>query len=111
MKEKKIKSIQSIYIPEDKQHILEALDTIRWREHKSMSDMILEAMKEYAENHEDGNTQFKINDPVYAAPMLWRNLSVWKIHFQNLLDNEEERYKFKLQELNGLFKKRYGYLP
>ena len=111
MKEKKVKSIQSIYIPEEKQPIIESLDVIRWREHKSMSDIILEAMKEYAENHKDGNTQFKINDPVYAAPMLWRDLPVWKLHFSNLLDNEEERYKFKLQELNGLFKQRFGYLP
>lgn len=76
-----------------------------------MSDIVLEAMKEYAANHKDGNTQFKIDDPVYAAPMLWRDLPVWKLHFQNLLDNEEERYKFKLQELNGLFKNRFGYIP
>ena len=111
MKEKKVKSIQTIYIPESKQPILEALETIRWREHKTMSEMILEAMKEYAENHKDGNTQFLITDPIYATPSFMATLDSWKIHFEKLIDNEEPLYKFKLQELSGLFKKRFGYLP
>lgn len=111
VKEKKIKNIQSVYVPDEDIPTVEALEVIRWREHKSMSEMIILAMKEYAENHKDGNSQFKIDDPIYAAPVLMRPFSTWKSYFQSLNDGDESRFKFKLQELNGLFNERFGYSP
>ena len=40
---------------------IEELDKIRWREHKSMSEIVRKAIVEYIEKHVEGNDTFKLD--------------------------------------------------
>lgn len=106
---KKIKNIQSVYIPDEKLPIMEELDVIRWREHKSMSDMMIEAAKEYVERHKEGNNQMRLDsDELAAIPQFHAHVDKIRTHLNKRLDNEKDEYKFKIQEWNGIFKERFG---
>ena len=112
MKEKKVKNIQSIYIPSEKQEVVEKIDIIRWREHKSMSDIILEAMIEYVQRHQDGNNQMRLDSPdLHAVPQFFSHIENIRIHLSKRLDNEKDEYKFKIQEWAGVYEERYGEKP
>ena len=112
MKEKKVKNIQSIYIPTESQEIVEELDKIRWREHKSMSDIFLIAAKEYVQRHKDGNEQMRLDSPeLEAIPQFHANSGIIHGHMSKRLGNEEDEYKYKIQEWKHAFKERFGYEP
>lgn len=75
---------------------LEALDQIRWRERKSMSEMVRIAMDEYIRNHSEGNDSFTINkwieDPnLQAIPQLFSEDH--KIKEDYLGSNKEDRQR------------------
>ncbi|HTH22747.1 MAG TPA: ribbon-helix-helix domain-containing protein [Nitrososphaeraceae archaeon] len=75
---------------------LAALDQIRWREHKGVSDIIRLAVGEYIRAHAEGNETFKLDnwaeDPEFKAiPTILADPTKW---FQYLKEcNTEERAK------------------
>ena len=101
--------IQSVYISDDK--LLEDADKIRWRDHKSLSEIMNLALAEYVKNHKDGNEQYTLDDPVICTPAFFREHKVWEKYMLGLKPNEENDHKFQIQQLKFLFKKRFGYEP
>ena len=78
----------------------EALEEIRWREHKELTEVIRLAIQEYIRNHAEGNETFKMDDwqtdPNFKAiPSLFGADEKWKLCFQN--SNFEERTKLMIR--------------
>ena len=74
---------------------IEELDKIRWREHKSMSEIVRKAIDEYIEKHAEGNDTFRLdtwvnNSEFKAVPtILERDGEKWFKYVQSC--NEVER--------------------
>ena len=98
--------IQTIYFPDDT--LLNEIDKIRWRDHKSRSQIVNIALEEYVKHHKDGNEQYTLDQPVLATPAFFRDVEVWRKYFEKLPAKEQDEHMFKIQEINGCFKGRFG---
>lgn len=78
------------------------------RDNKSFSQIANLAMEEFVSNHLDGNEQYTLDHPLIATPALFRDYPTWATYYNHLLNNEEEKHRFKLQELLQLHYKRFG---
>lgn len=103
--------VESFSIKDEDWAVFEKFRELRWREKKSTSELFMESIKEYMLKHGDGNFQYTLDDPIVATPAFFRDVSIWKKYFDNLKNNEENDFKFKIQEFKALFKKRFGYEP
>lgn len=90
---------------------LNRLKKVSQRDGKQVNIILKELIDKHLKIHEDGNTQYTLDDPVMAYPAFGRPYSVIEKYFLQLKDNEFEEHKFKLQEWCGAFKKRYGVYP
>jgi hypothetical protein len=84
------KSVQGYIESEER----EAFDEIRWREHKTESELLREAVQEYIRLHSEGNDTFKLDDwnlnPLkQAIPNMFAEDS--KIKEDYLSSSKEER--------------------
>lgn len=91
--------------------LLERFKAISIRDRKNMNEIMQEMITKYLKVHEDGNEQYTLDDPVMAYPALFRDFAILERCYMALKNNEEDLFKFKLQEHNGLFKRRFGYFP
>ena len=99
---------QTFSVPEeDKKWFKEFLE-LKWRDKVNESELIRKAMKEYYENHKDGNDQTTLDSPVICTPAFFRGPKVIQKYFLKCLDNEFDSHRFKLCEWNHAFKMRYG---
>lgn len=103
--------VESFSVKDEDNDMFEKFKELRWREKKSTSELFMEAVKEYMTKHADGNFQYTLDDPVLATPAMFRDYHIWSKYYMNLKAGEEDDFKFKIQELKGLHKKRFGYEP
>lgn len=69
----------SLYLEEDQ---IKRLDEIHWRERKSVSELVRDAINEYISNHFEGNKTFSLekwqeNPEFKAMPTLNSNNDTW----------------------------------
>lgn len=98
--------IQTIYVKNEE--LWSSVEKIRWRDKKSISELVSRALEDYVKHHLDGNETYTLDDPIIATPAFFRSFSIWEKYYLGLKDNEEADHRFKLQELIGLHKKRFG---
>lgn len=101
--------IQTFYC--NNEDLLEEVNKIKWREKKSFSEINTLALEEYVKHHKEGNEQYTLDSPVIATPAFFRDYKTIEKYFEKLTNKEEDEFKFKLQEWNGAFKKRFGHYP
>ena len=99
-------SVQGYIEAEEK----EAFEKIRWREHKTESELLREALQEYIKNHGDGNSTFKLDDfqdPEFKAmPATMSPKEKWSNYIRNHMTREERdeldaRVKFVREEIDA----------
>ena len=100
-----------VYVSDDDQELFKKFEEIRWREHKSLSKLMMEAVKEYLEHHGAGNFQYTLDNPVICTPALFRDSKIIHDYMMKCKDDEFSTHKFKLNEWNHAFKQRYGEYP
>ena len=84
---------------------------LRWRDKSNLSNLIVKACKEYYENHKEGNEQTTLDDPIICTPAFFRDSRTIHDYMGKCKDSEFSTHKFKLNEWNHAFKKRYGVEP
>jgi len=90
---------------------LEQLDEIRWREHKSKTQILRLAVLEYIKGHLNGNSTFKLdqwtdNPNFRAVPTIMADTDNWDKYLENCNPEELKDLQFrfsrcaeKIQEL------------
>jgi hypothetical protein len=85
--------VKSYYVPEnnESQETIKKFIKIRWREHKSESELVMLAIKEYVLNHSDGNDAFTLDsfvkDPeMEATPALGKHQSMAEEYIRTIWD-------------------------
>lgn len=73
--------------------LVDALDEIRWREHKSFNEMVNKAISEYIKSHLEGNETFKLdtwqdNPDFKAIPTISASKEKWQQYIAEC-NNEE----------------------
>ena len=82
---------------------LDALEEIRWREHKSMSAIVRMALAEYVRQHKEGNDHFKLDtwqeDPDFRAmPTILASKDKWNEYIKQC--NDQELTKLSIQSIH-----------
>lgn len=87
-KERKIKNIRTYYLANEDFGIQEKIEDIASKERVNLSNVIVDAMKEYVEKHGDGNPVYSLDhfqDPDFKiCPAVFRNLAVWKKYYSEI---------------------------
>ena len=104
-------SIKTFSVKDEDQKIYNEFQELKWRDKKSESELIMQAIKEYFENHKDGNDQMTLDDPIVCTPAFFRDSKTIRDYFSKCNNNEFENHKFKLQEWIAAFKMRFGESP
>lgn len=78
----------------------EALEKIRWREHKERTEILRVAIQEYVRNHAEGNSTFKLDkwneDPNFKAiPTILSRSEIWYKYLEEC--SPEERLQIQIQ--------------
>ncbi len=99
----------TIYLTNPK--LIENLEKIKWREHKSQSQLGREAIEEYVKNHADGNDTFTLDqfqEPDFkACPAFFRNSETWWNHLLKLDEKQHKEFDNQLNMLLNLSNRRY----
>lgn len=87
-KERKIKNIRTYYLANEDFALQEKIEDIAAKERVNLSNVIVDAMKEYVEKHGDGNPVYSLDhfqDPNFKiCPAIFRNLVVWKKYYSKI---------------------------
>ena len=78
------------------------------RDKKNMNAMLEVLMEKHLAEHESGNEQYTLDNPVYCTPAFFRDFAIINNYFSTCSEEEASKHKFKLQEWNQAFKNRYG---
>lgn len=83
----------SLYLEGDQ---MERLEDLKWRERKSISELVRDAINEYLSSHMEGNKTFSLEkwqeDPNFKAlPTLLSPLEIWSIYIDQCNDDELTR--------------------
>ena len=84
---------------------LDALEDIRWREHKERAEIIRIAIQEYIRNHAEGNNTFRLDkwneDPTFTAiPTLLSKSETWYKYLQECSKEERLRIQIQANQIN-----------
>ena len=58
----------AIRVTEEREKILKEFELLRWKDHYTLSEILMEAIKEYVEKHTPGNPQTPLD--IYTSPGL-----------------------------------------
>lgn len=96
---------ESISVKNEDEEAWEKFKELKWREKKSVSELIVEAAKEYLEHHAEGNPVYSLDkwqDPSFkATPAVFAQMENWKKYYEKLTKAE---YKELDTQLNQLLK-------
>ena len=85
------------------------LDEIRWREHKSRSELVRRAIEDYLKTHGSGNDTYKLDnwkeDPDFqAVPAYYTDIETWINHYRNANEKDRTQLRIRAIELQKKFK-------
>lgn len=87
----------------------EALDKIRWREHKSMTAIKRRAIQEFIKNHAEGNNTFTLDkweeDPTFkAVPTYFSDMDTWHKYYKDSNETDRTQMRIRAIELQKRFR-------
>ena len=91
----------SLYIDPTEMNMMEE---IRWREHKSMSEIVRKAISEYIKSHGSGNETFKLdnweNPDFKAIPTILSRSESWYHYLEECTEQELTDIMLKTMSIN-----------
>jgi len=107
-KEFKERKLASCYLEAQELNLLEE---IRWREHKSESEIIRLAIQEYIKGHAEGNETFKLdtwndNPDFQAVPTIHASLDKWGKYYDDCNPQEKIKLNVELTKILKIFNNR-----
>ena len=107
-----MEKIKSVFIKDEMIPTMEEFEKIRWREHKSFSQLTCMAMYEYVQNHKEGNDTYTLDqfdtDAMSATPAFFREKDVWKQWIRNLPKKDHKKFDNQVNVLLNLTDERFG---
>ncbi len=109
-KERKIKNIRTYYLSNEDFQLQDNIDELAYRERTNLSNIILDALKEYWEKHGDGNPmytldQFAEHDEMKAVPAVFRDRGVWDEYLHECDPKLRQEILYQSQTIGALAKK------
>lgn len=100
--------VQSVYFDDE---ILKLATELHWKERTSLSKIVNNALKEYAEKHMDGNPCYTLEhfqDPNFkACPAFFRDRDTWLSYLNSLDEIQFKEFDTQLNILLNLGNKRF----
>ena len=102
-KERKIKNIRTYYLANEDFELQQKIEDLANRERVNLSNIIIDALKEYLKNHGDGNPAFTLDqfaDPDFSVcPAFYRDGSIWEKYIKKADKKEAKAKREKEDEL------------
>lgn len=99
-KERKIKNIRTYYLANEDFQVQEKLEMIAYRERINVSNIVVDAIREYIERHGDGNPVFTLDhfqDPNFLeTPAFMRDSFAWTKYIANANPKIKEEIKSQI---------------
>lgn len=85
--------LKGFSIPDKDLSVMTEIEKIRWREHKSESAIIVDALKEYIDRHKDGNSTFTLDHwqsdiNFKARPAIGAKINTIRAYYKQLSKTE-----------------------
>jgi len=101
--------ITTIYFPNEEEYT--SISDLAYRERKTVSEIVREALSDYRKKHGDGNPSFTLDQfqdsNFKACPAFFREKTIWEIYLNSLGEKEFKEFDIQLNILLNLGNRRF----